>query len=219
MRMIKRAYCVIIGFMKAIKLLTALGNYETQYEPTRHNAGFWWLDCAINHFNLKWTQSPKNLGLMAKDPRSGLLFFKPTKLMNINGKPICQMANYFKIAPEHILIAYDDMDFDPGIIKLRNQGSAAGHNGIKSVLAHIANTHFFRLRIGIGRNAKIETARYVLTKPTNLEKQAINTAIEHSIKNIMHLLHNPQNFQEQLALWNKAWQKQLKQPSKNPQGE
>lgn len=204
--------------MKVIKLICALGNHEVQYMPTRHNAGVWWIDSAVKTLGLKWQQSPKNFGTMAKEPMTGVIFFKPASFMNINGENIAKMAHYYKIASENILIAYDDMDFEPGIIKLRNQGASGGHNGVKSVIAHFSESNFYRLRIGIGRKTKYDIADYVLAKPKQEEKEAIDAAIAESMKKINLLLKEPKAFQEYLALWNKTWQK--KQSSNlNKEGE
>jgi peptidyl-tRNA hydrolase, PTH1 family len=167
-----------------IKLLAGLGNPGTQYEGTRHNAGFWWLD-AVAH-KLRATLVPERgyFGLVARINRAEgpLWLLEPMTFMNLSGKSVAALARFFKIAPHEILVAHDELDLLPGQMKLKLGGGHAGHNGLKDIHAQLGSADFWRLRLGIGHpGVRAEVIDYVLRKPAPEQREAIEKCIELSL--------------------------------------
>ena len=168
----------------SIRLLAGLGNPGAQYEGTRHNAGFWWLD-AVAH-KLRATLVPERgyFGLVARinRPEGPLWLLEPMTFMNLSGKSVAALARFFKIAPDEILVAHDELDLLPGQMKLKLGGGHAGHNGLKDIHAQLGTADFWRLRLGIGHpGVKAEVVDYVLRKPPAAEREAIEKCIELSL--------------------------------------
>jgi len=136
-----------------IKLIVGLGNPGSEYEKTRHNAGFLFLDLLAEKFNGSWRYEPKFDGLVANcSIESGsVLLLKPLLFMNKSGIAVGRMAKYYKIAPEEVLVVHDELDFQVGVVKFKCGGGHAGHNGIRDVIKHLNSNAFYRVRIGIGR--------------------------------------------------------------------
>ena len=192
----------------AIKLITALGNNEEKYSQTRHNIGFHWLDQLAEMHNVNWQKSSHGKGMVGKINRgeqSAILLFRPGLLMNINGKPIADCARYFMVKPEEILLVYDDLDLEAGIIKCRKSTGHGGHNGVRDLANHIDISQTIRLKIGIGRpNSKLNTSQYVLQKPSPSDSENIDRAIKNSLAHRNLLFSGQLNaYYEQLALINK----------------
>lgn len=146
-----------------MKVIVGLGNPGPQYEETRHNIGFLLVDLLADVHKLQFR--PKFQGLLAEGHIEGerLFLLKPQTFMNLSGRSVSDLINFFKIDLEDLLIVQDDMDLPLGKIRLRNQGSAGGHNGIKSIQAELGSEKFWRLKLGIGRPPKEwDPARYVL---------------------------------------------------------
>ncbi len=156
------------------KLIVGLGNVGAQYTLTRHNAGFLCLDHLVDQEGGKWKHKASLKSLVAElrlgDKR--VLFIKPTTLMNLSGDAVAAVAKFYKIKNEDILVVHDELALDFGSLRLRLDGSSAGHNGIKSVSAAIG-TDYTRLRIGIANtfSPKSDAADFVL-KPFSKEEQA-----------------------------------------------
>ena len=168
----------------SIRLLAGLGNPGAQYEGTRHNAGFWWLD-AVAH-KLRATLVPERgyFGLVARinRPEGPLLLLEPMTFMNLSGKSVAALARFFKIAPDEILVAHDELDLLPGQMKLKLGGGHAGHNGLKDIHAQLGTADFWRLRLGIGHpGVRAEVIDYVLRKPAPEQREAIEKCIELSL--------------------------------------
>ena len=168
-----------------IKLFVGLGNPGTQYEATRHNAGFWWLEALARE--LKLTLHPERAyhGLVARANLHGqtVWLLEPQTFMNVSGKSVSALARFFKIAPEQILVVHDELDLQPGQAKLKLGGSAAGHNGLKDIHGLLGTLDFWRLRLGIGHpGVKAEVANYVLKKPAADQRTAIDKAIAQSLE-------------------------------------
>jgi peptidyl-tRNA hydrolase, PTH1 family len=165
----------------AIKLIVGLGNPGDKYAATRHNAGFWFIDAIAAQNNIKLAIEAKMFGEVAKLNRDSWLL-KPTTFMNGSGKAVAALANYYKINPNEILVAHDELDLPPGTIKLKLGGGRSG-NGIKDVIAALGTQDFWRLRIGIGHpgaslpNKAEEVINYVLKAPTKLEMDALQASI------------------------------------------
>lgn len=174
-----------------IKLIVGLGNPGAQYEKTRHNVGFWLINQLAEqyHTELKLENKFKGLagGVTIKQHDCKLLM--PTTFMNLSGEAVQKLAHFYKILPEQILVAHDELDFTPGIARLKQGGGANGHNGIISIASNLNNPNFWRLRIGIGKPIiKDNMAGFVLSTPNKAENIQINTAIDQALTIIPELI-------------------------------
>jgi peptidyl-tRNA hydrolase, PTH1 family len=178
--------------MTTIRLLVGLGNPGPEYEDTRHNAGFWWIDAVASKLRASLTPERSYHGLVARVNRAGgdpLWLLEPMTFMNLSGKSVAALARFFKIAPGEILVAHDELDLQPGQVKLKLGGSAAGHNGLKDIHAQLGTQDFWRLRLGIGHpGVKAEVVNYVLRKPLAEHRKAIDEAIDRSLESLDLLL-------------------------------
>jgi PTH1 family peptidyl-tRNA hydrolase len=148
-------------------IIAGLGNIGKTYERTRHNAGFLAIDyiaekCGVKIDRVKFHATVAE----AKIGETGVLLMKPTTLMNNSGVAIAEAAAFYKVAPENILVLHDEISFDPGIIRIRRKGSAGGHNGLKSIIAHTGSQDFPRIKIGVGKkpSPEYDLADFVLGK-------------------------------------------------------
>lgn len=174
-----------------IKLLVGLGNPGPSYQDTRHNAGFWWLESVAQE--LKATLQPERayFGRCARTTIDGqpLWLLEPTTYMNRCGQAVAALARFYKIAPEAILVAHDELDIDPGELKLKKGGGHAGHNGLRDIHAQLGSPDYWRLRIGIGHpGVKSEVVDWVLKKPAPDQREAIEQALSRSLKALPDLL-------------------------------
>lgn len=166
-------------------MIVGLGNPGVEYEATRHNAGFWWVDAAARQLKASLAPDRAYHGLVARvnRPEGPLWLLEPMTYMNLSGKSVAPLARFFKIAPSEILVVHDELDLPPGQMKLKQGGSAAGHNGLKDIQAQLGAADFWRLRLGIGHpGARAEVVNYVLRKPPAEERDAIERNIEESLK-------------------------------------
>ena len=174
-----------------IKLLVGLGNPGPQYEDTRHNAGFWWLEAVARE--LKATLQPERsyFGVAARLSHQGqpLWLLEPMTFMNRSGQSVAALARFFKIAPDEILVAHDELDLVPGEARLKKGGGHAGHNGLRDIHAQLGSADYWRLRLGIGHPGdRQEVANWVLKKPAPDQREALQQAIERSLKALPDLL-------------------------------
>ncbi len=135
-----------------MKIITGLGNPGTEYAKTKHNVGFMFVDALAEKLGV--TEWKDKFDAKVGEGRIGtekVLLVKPQTYMNDSGRSVGPVMNFYKLAPEDLIVAHDDMDIPAGTIRIRKKGSAGGHNGIKSILAHVGDEHFSRVRIGIGR--------------------------------------------------------------------
>jgi PTH1 family peptidyl-tRNA hydrolase len=171
-----------------IRLLVGLGNPGTEYEHTRHNAGFWWIDEVARKLRASLQPDRSYHGLVARINRPGeepLWLLQPMTFMNVSGKSVAALARFFKIAPAQVLVAHDELDLQPGQARLKLGGSAAGHNGLKDIHAQLGTQDFWRLRLGIGHpGVKAEVPNYVLKKPSAEHRTEIDKAIERSLESL-----------------------------------
>jgi PTH1 family peptidyl-tRNA hydrolase len=171
-----------------IRLLVGLGNPGPEYEATRHNAGFWWLDAAAARLRASLLPERTYHGLVARvNPpgREPLWLLEPMTFMNLSGKSVAALARFFKITPAEILVAHDELDLQPGQARLKQGGSAAGHNGLKDIHAQLGTQDFWRLRLGIGHpGVKAEVPNYVLRKPSPEHRAEIVKAIDRSLESL-----------------------------------
>ena len=173
-----------------IKLIVGLGNPGSQYEKTRHNAGFLFLDLLAANYDGLWRQESKFHGTLASCVINSqkVLLLKPTTFMNRSGQAVSSMTRYYKLSPEQVLVVHDELDFMAGTVKLKKGGGHAGHNGLRDIIAHLDSRDFYRLRIGINRpNAGKAVADYVLSAPSKIDRNAIFEAFYH-VDTLMPLL-------------------------------
>jgi len=170
--------------MAGIKLFVGLGNPGDNFQNTRHNAGFWWVDFVSENHRLNFKDSAKFFGSFGKNSNiSDYYFLKPKTYMNESGKSVAAFAKFYKLKPEEILIIHDELDLEPSKAKLKLGGGHGGHNGLKSIISALQSNNFWRLRIGIGHpGEKSLVTNYVLKKPTKSEFNDIEEAIFNSYK-------------------------------------
>lgn len=172
-----------------MKLIIGLGNPGKEYENTRHNTGFMVLDCLSKKLNVDINQN-KFKGLYVKTKYKGedVILLKPQTYMNLSGESVRQVMDFFKIAQEDILVVYDDLDMPVGKLRLRQNGSAGGHNGIKNIILHTGSQNFNRIRVGIDRSKVIKVVDYVLARFTKDEQTYIEEGIDKASDAIIDYL-------------------------------
>jgi peptidyl-tRNA hydrolase, PTH1 family len=174
-----------------IRLLVGLGNPGPEYEATRHNAGFWWVDAVARKLGATLVADRGYHGLVARvnRPQGPVWLLEPQTYMNLSGKSVAALARFFKIAPEEILVAHDELDLPPGALKMKLGGGHAGHNGLKDIHAQLGSADYWRLRLGIGHpGIKAEVVNYVLRKPSPEHREAIEQCIARSLDALPLLL-------------------------------
>ena len=159
-----------------MKLIVGLGNPGIEYENTRHNMGYVFIDNFAKELGIKIDKKKFN-GLYAEATinKEKIILLKPLSFMNLSGEVVAKFVNYFKINIEDILIINDDIDLEVGKIRLRASGSSAGHNGLKNIALHLNTENYKRLKIGISKNKLIDTKDYVLGKISIEEKEIIDS--------------------------------------------
>ena len=171
-----------------IKLVVGLGNPGREYEHTRHNAGFWWVDVLARDLGAAFKKEPRFHADVART--GGVWLLKPMTFMNRSGQAVGALAKFYQIQPGEILVAHDEMDLPPGGLKMKI-GGAAGSNGVKDIVSHVGTRDFWRLRIGIGHPrdmaAKLggdmsreEVVDYVLHRPDKIDERAIEDAMQRA---------------------------------------
>lgn len=174
-----------------IKLFVGLGNPGPEYEATRHNAGFWWLDALAREWKLSLQPDRSYHGLVARTTVGGqtVWLLAPQTFMNLSGKSVAALARFFKIAPQEIMVVHDELDIVPGEVKLKFGGSHAGHNGLRDIHAQLGTGDYWRLRLGVGHpGVKAEVVNWVLKKPSPEHRSAIEAGIAHSLQAVPQLL-------------------------------
>ncbi|MGZ5007988.1 MAG: aminoacyl-tRNA hydrolase [Methylobacter sp.] len=167
-----------------IKLIVGLGNPGLQYEKTRHNAGFLFLDRLVSDSGCNWVKESKFDGLLSKIDVAGdkVLLLKPNTFMNRSGQAVGKVVRYYKLVPDEILVIHDELDFDVGVIKLKKGGGHAGHNGLRDIISHLGAKEFYRLRIGIGRpSVEKNVSDFVLSSPSKSEWDLIWAAFDFAV--------------------------------------
>jgi PTH1 family peptidyl-tRNA hydrolase len=175
-----------------IALIVGLGNPGADYEATRHNAGFWFVEELARISGASFRADNKFHGEVAKVNLHGeaIWLLKPTTYMNRSGQSVSALARYYKLAPEQILVAHDELDFPAGQVKLKHGGGHAGHNGLRDIISALGNQkNFWRLRIGIDHpgNAK-DVSDYVLARPSRADRDAIERAIDDAVRALPAML-------------------------------
>ena len=166
----------------AIKLIAGLGNPGRKHERDRHNAGFWFAERLAARTRSGLRAEPKYHAQTAR--LSGDIWLVlPQTYMNLSGKAVGAIARFYKIEPDEVLVAHDELDFPPGTVKLKLGGGVAGHNGLKDIAAQLGTHGFWRLRIGIGHPGdKDLVADYVLNSPSPDDRTLIDESIERALE-------------------------------------
>jgi peptidyl-tRNA hydrolase, PTH1 family len=174
-----------------IKLFVGLGNPGAEYESTRHNAGFWWVDALSRELKAPLAMDKGYHGLVARTTvqRQNVWLLEPQTFMNLSGKSVAALARFFKIEPQEILVVHDELDLPPGEAKLKFGGSHAGHNGLRDIHAQLGTGDYWRLRLGVGHpGTKAEVVNWVLKKPSPDHRIAIEQCIDRTLKAAAGLL-------------------------------
>ena len=172
-------------------LIAGLGNPGKEYENTRHNAGFLVLDTLAQKLGADLSER-KHRALCGKAVIGGqkVILLKPQTYMNSSGESIRAAADYYKVPPEDILVVYDDIGLAPGQLRIRAKGSAGGHNGIKSIIAHLGTQEFPRVKVGIGEKPpRMDLADYVLGHFSSGEKKIMEEAAKEAADAICEIVN------------------------------
>ncbi|WP_113628107.1 aminoacyl-tRNA hydrolase [Pectobacterium peruviense] len=172
--------------MSSIKLIVGLANPGAEYAATRHNAGAWFVDRLAESYRQSLKEESKFFGYTSRLNLAGqdVRLLVPTTFMNLSGKAVAAMATFYRIQPDEILVAHDELDLLPGIAKLKLGGGHGGHNGLKDIISKLGNNpNFHRLRIGIGHPGdKSKVTGFVLGKPPMSEQTLIDDAIDEAVR-------------------------------------
>jgi peptidyl-tRNA hydrolase, PTH1 family len=174
-----------------IRLFVGLGNPGPDYEDTRHNAGFWWIDALARELKTSLVMDKSYHGMVARVSVQGqsVWLLKPMTFMNLSGKSVASLANFFKIPPQDMLVAHDELDIAPGEAKIKLGGSHAGHNGLRDIHAQLGTDQYWRLRLGVGHPGnKAEVINWVLKKPSPDHRIAIEQTIDRALKALPQFL-------------------------------
>ncbi len=170
-----------------IRLIVGLGNPGQEYERTRHNAGFWLVERFAQAKGVALRKDPKFKALVGRVDAAWLLL--PQTFMNLSGQPVQMLAGFFKIKPEEVLVVHDELDFPPGVARLKQGGGIAGHNGLKDISQRLATHDYWRLRLGVGKPPEgREGADYVLERPSAEDKAAIDASIDKALALLPQML-------------------------------
>lgn len=171
--------------MSKIKLIVGLANPGADYAQTRHNAGAWYVDLLTQRHQQSLKEESKFFGYTARINLNGndVRLLVPTTFMNLSGKAVQAMANFYRIELDEILVAHDELDLPPGVVKMKLGGGNGGHNGLKDIQSKFSNNpNFYRLRIGIGHPGdKNKVVGFVLGKPPMSEQKLIDDAIDEAL--------------------------------------
>ncbi|MDV3239313.1 MAG: aminoacyl-tRNA hydrolase [Gammaproteobacteria bacterium] len=192
--------------MSAVQLIVGLGNPGAEYEQTRHNAGFWFVDalaraagCSLRA-EARFHAEVGRCALHGQDCR----LQKPTTFMNRSGQAVAALAKFLRIPPTEILVVHDELDLPPGTVRLKKGGGHGGHNGLRDLIAHLGTQDFLRLRIGVGHPGdRSKVVDYVLHRPSREERELIDAAMARALEvmplavagefeRAMHKLHSVQ---------------------------
>lgn len=171
-------------------IIAGLGNPTKEYEKTRHNVGFDTIDILADKLGISLTEK-KHRAYCGKGIIGGqrVLLLKPQTYMNNSGESLRDAADFYKVEPEQILIIYDDISLEPGQLRIRKKGSAGGHNGIKSIIAHLGSQDFPRIKIGVGaKPERMDLADYVLSRFSPAEREKMEEAFREGAEAVQMFL-------------------------------
>jgi len=162
-----------------LRIIVGLGNPGPEHQVTRHNAGFWFADLLARRHGAEFRDYRKFSGETARINIGGedIVLLKPTTYMNRSGLSVRQLSDFYKVSPEEILVAHDELDLPVGTVRLKFSGGHGGHNGLRDIIAHVGE-NFWRLRLGVGHPGnKTEVIDYVLTRAPRAEEDLILDAV------------------------------------------
>ena len=177
--------------MTEFKLIVGLGNPTPRYEKTRHNAGFWFVDRVSRFLGIGLSTDSRFNGAVGRGELQGrpVLLLKPMTYMNRSGISVMSVCSYFKIKPEEVLVAHDELDLSPGVVRLKQGGGHGGHNGLRDIIAHFGGGNFHRLRFGIGHPGnRQEVTDYVLGSPAKSEEAALELALDNALAELPNMM-------------------------------
>jgi PTH1 family peptidyl-tRNA hydrolase len=178
--------------MTAVQLIVGLGNPGPEYEQTRHNAGALFVERLADSQRINLSVDKKYFGLTGKFSHQGrdVRLLIPTTFMNRSGQAVAALANFFRIAPEAILVAHDELDMPPGVAKLKLGGGHGGHNGLRDIIAQLGNqNNFYRLRLGIGHPGHSSmVSNFVLGRAPRSEQELLDTSIDFALDTLPEIL-------------------------------
>lgn len=194
-----------------MKAIIGLGNPGERYRETRHNLGFRVLDLIAQESAQIWQTKFNCNFIVFQLEGQPCLLVQPLKFMNLSGEAVSPLLSYFKILVEDTIVVFDDLDLDPGVIRIRAGGSAGSHNGVKDLVRYLSSAEFIRLRLGIGHprnidDCKFDVSDWVLSRPGQDEKELIDAAVVTAKEAVKEILsqglefaqrkYNPVNKQE-----------------------
>lgn len=166
----------------SLRLIVGLGNPGAEYTETRHNAGFWFCERLADELGLRFAQESRYHGWTANARQAGAWLLMPATYMNDSGRAVQALAHFYRILPAEMLVVHDELDLPPGRLQLRLGGGLGGHNGLKSITAHLGTQDYWRLRIGIGHPGdRADVVNYVLKPPRQEEAAEIDAAIDRAL--------------------------------------
>lgn len=175
----------------AIRLIAGLGNPGSRYENTRHNAGFWFVDRVAAEHNVSWKSESRLFGAIAQLRVDGevVRLLKPMTFMNESGRSVGAVCRYFSLQASQVLVAHDEIDLAPGVVRLKRGGGHGGHNGLRDIIPQLGGAQFARLRIGVGHpGTKEQVVAYVLAKASAEQQARIDSAIERAADRVDDML-------------------------------
>lgn len=162
------------------RLIVGLGNPGSDYEDNRHNLGYWFVERLAHELKVTLAAQGKFFGRVGR--KGDLWLLQPTTFMNRSGQSVVSLAGFYKILPDEILVAHDELDLQPGSIRLKQGGGNGGHNGLRDIQAHLSVADFWRLRLGIGHPGdRNEVINYVLKAPRKEEQELIDRALDRCL--------------------------------------
>jgi PTH1 family peptidyl-tRNA hydrolase len=166
----------------ALKLVVGLGNPGAEYAETRHNAGFWFCERLAADLKTSFGKEARYHGWLANARDAGIWLLMPATFMNESGRAVQALAHFYRIEPAEMLVVHDELDLPPGRAQLRFGGGLGGHNGLKSLTAHLGTQDYWRLRVGIGHPGdRNEVVNYVLKPPRKEEREEIDATLDRAL--------------------------------------
>lgn len=171
-------------------LIVGLGNPGNEYENTRHNIGFKVIDNIASEYNIDINRQ-KFKGMCGEGfiENTKVILLKPTTYMNLSGESIREVVDFYKLSNKEVIVIYDDISLNVGRLRIRDKGSAGGHNGIKSIIAHLGTDVFPRIKVGVGQ-PNVDLVKYVLGNFTKEEMEVLSESIDASTKAVMEMIKN-----------------------------
>ncbi|HEO0789144.1 TPA: aminoacyl-tRNA hydrolase [Streptococcus agalactiae] len=187
-----------------VKMIVGLGNPGSKYNDTKHNIGFMAIDRIVKNFDVNFTEDKNFKAEIGSDFINGekIYFIKPTTFMNNSGIAVKALLTYYNISIKDMIIIYDDLDMEVGKIRFRQKGSAGGHNGIKSIIAHLGTQEFDRIKVGIGRpNGRMTVINHVLGKFDKNDEIMISNTLD-KVDNAVKYYLQTNDFQKTMQKYN-----------------